>query len=336
MKNLAVGIAIIILASAGGCSTAGKPAPEKLPPTNILESSWNTRIYRADYGTTFRAAVDALRLIDESSAKLVKYDAGVIMFKKPNNSGTLNAKVRKIDEEKTHVIMSATNKRNLWFDGKDKKKLEAFFAELDRLLGAVSSAETNTNMLEEEQPASIKGATPSNDEADRDLLLTTVKEKLQLDESTIFLRKLSMDDLSLLAQRLQALDSASAQGKSIAKRCAACYIDLARLHHDNGQYSRSAEALKAAISIEPENALAHCNLGEIYKHLGLVDEAIRELNEAKTLNPELPDTYINLGIMYDDYINDNAKALEFYKKYLDLGGADKQVLGWINAIENGS
>jgi hypothetical protein len=40
--------------------------------------------------------------------------------------------------------------------------------------------------------------------------------------------------------------------------------------------------------------------------------------------------------MYDDYINDNAKALQFYKKYLELGGADKQVLDWIEAIEKGS
>ncbi len=82
--------------------------------------------------------------------------------------------------------------------------------------------------------------------------------------------------------------------------------------------------------------MARCNLGDIYKHLGLYEEAVRELNEAKRLDPKLSDTFINLGIIYDDYIVDDQKALENYRRYLDLGGSDKQVLEWIDAIEKGS
>ncbi len=142
--------------------------------------------------------------------------------------------------------------------------------------------------------------------------------------------------MSVLEHKLRAFSSVAADKKKLAERCAACYIDLARLHHDAGRYARSAETLKIALTIDPDNAVAHCNLGEIYKHLRLFDDAIRELNEAKRLNPQLADTYVNLGIIYDDYIIDEQKALGYYKQYIELGGTDKQVLEWIGEIDKGS
>jgi tetratricopeptide (TPR) repeat protein len=336
MKNVVQASTVIMIILFVGCGPARKPGPAKLPDTTIVESSQDMRVYRADYDTTFRAAIDALRLIDGSSAKLVKYDMGVIVFKKPNNAGTLEVKVKKLDKEKSRVTMSATSRRKYWLDGNDKKKRDAFFVELDKILNPTSPVDTGSGAGKAEQPVTSALAKPLNRDTGKESLLAELKQRLSLEEERTFLDNLSNDDLSLLNQKLDAFDSDSACGKRNARRCAACYIDLARLHHDDGRYARSAEALKAAIAIEPDNALAHCNLGDIYKHLGRIDDAIRELDKAKKLNPGLSDTYIHLGILYDDYVNDDEKALEYYRKYLELGGRDKQVLDWIHAIEQSS
>lgn len=336
VRDLLIGIVVLISSVVAGCVSAEKPGPVRVPDASILESSDSMRIYRVDYDTTFRAAVDALRLIDNSSAKLVRYDAGLIVFNKPNNIGHLIAKVKRINEQETQVVMSAKNRRRLWFDGTDIEKRDAFFAEIDKLLGSGLPEEADAGENEVGPLPPRMTMERSDEEPERSKLLAALKERLQLGDDKSFLDNLSYEDLTLLDQKLKSFCSACVHDESGARRCAGCYIDLARLHHNNRQYPRSAEALKIAIKIDPDNALAHCNLGEIYKHLGLVDDAIMELNKAKSLNPGLPDVYINLGIMYDDYIGDDAKALEHYKKYLELGGSDKQVLGWIRTIEEGS
>lgn len=339
MKKLGVAIAVTGMVMLSGCSPLSNLKAPRVSDVNILKSAKNRRTYQADYDTTFRAAVDALRQVDSGSAKLVKYDDGLIIFKKPNDTGTITANVIEIDEQTTRVEIAAKDKRRFWLDDTDEDTRDAFFAELDQRLGSTATAtESGAEASQPEQPAPAKAQTAPQSEAqqDGDLLLVRLRQRLQLGEDNDFLDKLSYSDLLILDQKLATLDSIDAEKKKLAGACAACYIDLARLYHDAGQYARSAEALKTAIDVEPDNAVAHCNLGEIYKHLGLYDDAIRELNEAKRLNPDLPDTYINLGIIYDDYVVDDQKALGYYKKYLELGGADEQVNEWIGAIEKGS
>ncbi len=329
MRKLGFVTVACVILWASGCGSL-----PSLPDVNVLGSSKNERTYQADYDTTFRAALDALRQIDNGSAKLVKYSSGVIVFQKPNDAGTMTATVRKIDDKTTQVELVAKEQRRYWFDATDEKTRDAFFAELDKRLGVVvAQAPTTPASAQSATPAEPNPAPAAKNTENKKELIAKLSQELQLGENARFLDKLSYDDLTVLDGKLQAFSSASKETKEMSGKCASCYIDLARLYHDEWQYARAAEALKIAIAAEPNNAVAHCNLGEIYKHLNLVDDAIRELDEAKKLNPDLPDTYINLGILYDDYLGDGQKALENYKKYLELGGTDKQVLEWISAIE---
>lgn len=339
MRKLALAIIACVMVCVSGCSSL-----PSIPDVDILGSSKNQRTYQADYDTTFRAAVDALRQIDNGSAKLVKYSSGVIVFQQPNDAGTMTAYVTKVDDKTTRVELSATKERKYWFDASDEKTRDAFFAELDKRFGvaaaeapnAPAQAQPTAPAETKPTPAETKTAPAASETQHKNQLVAKLSQELQLGETGGFLEKLSDNELTTLDQKLQTFNSPSKETKEITNRCATCYIDLARLYHDEAQYARSAEALKIAVSVDPNNAIAHCNLGEIYKHLNLADDAIRELNEAKKLNPALPDTYINLGIIYDDYVVDHQKALENYKKYLELGGTDKQVLEWISAIEKGS
>ncbi|UCD58128.1 MAG: tetratricopeptide repeat protein [Candidatus Hydrogenedentota bacterium] len=338
MRKLGFSISVIAMVWITGCSSNKGLRVPRISDINVVGSSKNQRTYQADYNTTFRAAVDALRQIDDNSAKLVKHGSGLIIFKKPDNAGIITANVKKMDEHTTRVELVAKNTRKFWLDDNDEETRESFFAELDKLLGATSSEAPEADARHARQSTLTKTRAAPGKEAEenRRLLIAKLVQELQLSEKDHFLDKLSYEELSMLDQRLQALISVSSENKDLTRKCAGCYIDLARAYHDNGQYSRSAEALKIAIAVDPGNAVAHCNLGEVYKHLRLFDDAIRELGEAKRLNPDLPDTYINLGIIYDDYVVDDQKALECYSKYLELGGTDRQVLEWISTIEEGS
>ncbi|MBI5117453.1 tetratricopeptide repeat protein [Candidatus Poribacteria bacterium] len=337
MRKLCLAGGVIVMTLVTACSSMKTLKPPRLSDIDVLGSSENRRVYQADYNTTFRAAVDSLRQIDSSSAKLVKHDSGIIVFKTGKGNGTVTANVKKIDEQTTRVELSAKTDRKYWFDNADAKTREKFFNEMDTLLkpaASVQPVETpvhdESSARPESQPVQETSAAPET------ALLAKVKQALGLGEHDKFLDGLANDDLALLDQRIQSLNASAAERNDFARKCANCYVDLARVYHDGGQYERAAEALKAAIATAPENAVAHCNLGEIYKHLRLFDDAIRELNEARRLNPDLPDIYINLGIIYDDYVVDDQKALEYYKKYLELGGPDKQVLDWVKTIEKGS
>lgn len=334
MKKNCAAIAIIALLALTACSSAPKTKASDASGAGILESSENMHAYLADYDTTFRAALDALRRAETGSARFVKRSKGVIIFKKPEDSGVITVRVEKMGDQRTRVEISAKNRRKYWLDGGDKKTRDAFFEELDELLGVAPAEEDAADADGSKQVA--QGQAAAEKAPDKGSILGRLKQELQLDAGESFLDRLSYDDLTLLDQKLESLISISDKNKKLTQRCAACYIDLARYYHNDGQYSRSAEALKIAISIDSDNAVAHCNLGEIYKHLGLYEEALRELDEAKRLDPEFPDTFVNLGIIYDDYLADNPKALENYKKFLNLGGDDEQVLEWIAEIEQNS
>ncbi len=323
---------MIFLLSLSGCGTGKSARAPRGPEVNLLRSSENERTYETDYDTTFRAAVDSLRELDNTSAKLVKYNDGIIMFKKPDDAGAVTAYVAKLDEQTTRVKLVAKTKRKFLPNQTDIQIRDAFFTFLERRLSPpaekMDQTKAEREMTDQPQEPPDSGAS-----AKKAAHVASIRKFLGLDEEADFLERLEYDELTTLQQRVESLYSASQEKTGVAQRCAACYIDLARIYHDSQQYARAAEALKIAIRVDPENAVAHCNLGEIYKHLELYEDAVRELTEAQRLNPELPDVYINLGIIYDDHLVDDDKALEYYKKYLELGGADQQVYGWIREIE---
>jgi tetratricopeptide (TPR) repeat protein len=222
-------------------------------------------------------------------------------------------------------------------DETDKKARDAFFMEMDKLLKPSLSAQTGSEKTSETKVVAEQDQSHQETKSAgvRDALIAKLKQELGLKDEDVFLEKLADGDLQKLDERIQSSDAVAGERKELSMKCANCYVDMARLFHDGGQYERAADALKIAIATDPQNAVAHCNMGEIYKHLRLFDDAIQELNEAKRLNPDLPDTYINMGIIYDDHLGDDKKALEYYQKYLELGGTDKQALEWIKSIEKG-
>ena len=65
-----------------------------------------------------------------------------------------------------------------------------------------------------------------------------------------------------------------------------------------GQTGRNSEALHAnqiAVSLSPQDALAHSNLGNVLKAQGRLDEALASYKQAIALKPDFAEAHYNLG-----------------------------------------
>lgn len=69
---------------------------------------------------------------------------------------------------------------------------------------------------------------------------------------------------------------------------------------DQGQIEDAIAEFEEAIRLDPDNALAHFNLGVAYQYQGKLDQAVAEYQEAISIDPDYAEAHNNLGIAYDD------------------------------------
>ena len=87
-----------------------------------------------------------------------------------------------------------------------------------------------------------------------------------------------------------------------------------------GQTGRNSEALHAnqiAVSLSPQDALAHSNLGNVLKAQGRLDEALASYKQAIALKPNFAGAYSNLGNVLKD-LDKLDEAELTYKKAIIL------------------
>lgn len=90
--------------------------------------------------------------------------------------------------------------------------------------------------------------------------------------------------------------------------------------------------------MKKQEAFLHYNLGVSYTKEKNYEMAIDEYEKALSLNPDDTDTHYNLAIIYDDLRRNPKRAIEHYKKYLELksDAADiDEVKEWIARLEKG-
>jgi len=73
---------------------------------------------------------------------------------------------------------------------------------------------------------------------------------------------------------------------------------------------------------EPGSAEAHLNLGVAYKGMAQFDKAMVEYDAAEKLNPELPEIYLDRGIILHRHKDAPERAVVSYKKYISLAGGE--------------
>ncbi len=80
------------------------------------------------------------------------------------------------------------------------------------------------------------------------------------------------------------------------------------------------EAGRLAVKYAKDNPDSYYTLGLVYEKLGNYKEAEDAMLQATKINPGYQDVYFSLGTLYADHLNDQAKSVEAFRRYLELGG----------------
>ena len=87
--------------------------------------------------------------------------------------------------------------------------------------------------------------------------------------------------------------------------------------HQSGENEQAIELIEKALSIKPDFAEAHSNLGNALKALGRLDDAVERFEKSLSLKPNFVDAHSNLGLAF--HIQGKVEqAIESYKKALNI------------------
>jgi len=90
-----------------------------------------------------------------------------------------------------------------------------------------------------------------------------------------------------------------------------------------------AEIARENIVLLKRTALMHYNLGVFYTKSQQYEQAASEFEKAVELNPEDTHAYFNLGYIYAEHYANRPKAIEYFKKYLQLAKKDDKDVDWV-------
>lgn len=97
-----------------------------------------------------------------------------------------------------------------------------------------------------------------------------------------------------------------------------------------------ADGNSAKAKMQKEVATMHYNLAVILSGQGQFEPAAREYQRAIQVRPDDAESHYNLAVLYDTQLKERSKALEHYRRYIELspdGPDSKQVRLWIKEKE---
>jgi len=100
--------------------------------------------------------------------------------------------------------------------------------------------------------------------------------------------------------------------------------------------SLKKEMISLDSTLKKERALYHYNLGVAYSQAKFYDEAIDEYEKSLGYSSTNSDAHYNLGLLYENIKKDPEKAIEHYRKYLEIkpdAGDKEEVGGWIKKLQ---
>jgi len=108
------------------------------------------------------------------------------------------------------------------------------------------------------------------------------------------------------------------------------YANLGIVYQRLGKFPEAIKFLEQAIEINPDRAAYYNQLGIVYRQSGQLDKARASYARALEADPLYLNSHLNIGILYDLYLQEHGKALQHYERYQALlPAADAQVNKWI-------
>ena len=106
-------------------------------------------------------------------------------------------------------------------------------------------------------------------------------------------------------------------------------IDLGIAHHRAGNLEAAEANLLLALESNPDQPVAHNELGIIYRKTGRFNEARRSYEAALDVYPGFHFARRNLAILCDLYLADLQCALQNYEAYMKTVPSDEEASMWI-------
>ena len=113
--------------------------------------------------------------------------------------------------------------------------------------------------------------------------------------------------------------------------------ELGMIYAKSKRFDLAASAFAKAAENNPQNAVAYNWQGILFREANNYSRAEQAYQNAIKADAKYANARLNLGILYDVYLKRPKDALEQYKEYQRLGGADDlRVLVWVADIEKAS
>lgn len=113
------------------------------------------------------------------------------------------------------------------------------------------------------------------------------------------------------------------------------HANLGLLARQAGRLPEAVKELETATELAPGMAVAWNQLGLAYRQAGQFAKAQEAYAHAIALDPNYANAVLNLGVLEDLYLADNAQALALYTRYLALTPAgDPVVAKWVADVRN--
>ena len=113
------------------------------------------------------------------------------------------------------------------------------------------------------------------------------------------------------------------------------HANLGVIYRQSGKFAESVAELEQAAKLSPRQPIYLNQLGIAYRQQGQFAKSRDAYQRALALDPGYAAAALNLGILYDLYLGDTARALELYGRYLALmPNGDATVTKWVADLKN--